>query len=144
MATQVRGSCLCGAVRFEADQVLEFRNCHCTRCRKARGADYGPNLLVSPRVFRWVQGEDSVTTYRLPTAARFRSSFCRTCGSPLPWFVSERDYYVIPAGALDYDPEVRATHHIFVGSKAPWHDILDDLPQYAEAAPLREGHPYGT
>lgn len=140
MDAQIRGSCLCGAVRFEADQVLEFRNCHCMRCRKARGADYGPNLLSPPRVFRWVQGQDSVATYRLPTAARFRTAFCRTCGSPLPWFVPEREYYVIPAGALDQDPGVRAIHHIFVDSKAPWHDILDDLPRYGEAAPLTGDH----
>jgi hypothetical protein len=110
------------------------------RCRKARGADYGPNLLSPPRVFRWVQGQDSVATYRLPTAARFRTAFCRTCGSPLPWFVPEREYYVIPAGALDQDPGVRAIHHIFVDSKAPWHDILDDLPRYGEAAPLTGDH----
>ena len=133
----LRGSCLCGGVAFEADNVIEFRNCHCSRCRKSRGSDYGANIFVRPAGFHWLRGEDQLTTYRLPSAERFRSTFCRICGSPMPWFVPERDYIVVPAGALDGDPGVRATYHIFVGSKAPWHEIADGLPQYAEYAPSR-------
>jgi hypothetical protein len=34
-------------------------------------------------------------------------------------------------GAQD-DPGIRPSRHIFVGSKAPWFTITDDLPQYAE------------
>jgi hypothetical protein len=29
----------------------------------------------------------------------------------------------------------RPACHVFVGSKAPWFEITDDLPQYAEYAP---------
>jgi hypothetical protein len=29
-------------------------------------------------------------------------------------------------------PAIRPTEHIFVGSKAPWFEITDDLPQAAE------------
>jgi hypothetical protein len=35
-------------------------------------------------------------------------------------------------GTLDDDPQVKATRHIFVGNKAPWFDINDDLPQHSE------------
>jgi hypothetical protein len=41
---------------------------------------------------------------------------------------------VIPAGGLDHDPGLRPQMHIFVGSKAPWFEIADDLPRY-DAAP---------
>jgi hypothetical protein len=34
-------------------------------------------------------------------------------------------------GTLDDDPGVRPSLHLFVGSKAPWHDIADALPQHA-------------
>ena len=37
-------------------------------------------------------------------------------------------------GLLDDDPGGRPTCHVFVGSKAPWHDITDNLPQH-EAFP---------
>jgi hypothetical protein len=35
-------------------------------------------------------------------------------------------------GTLDDDPGVQASLHIFVGSKAPWFPITDELPQYPE------------
>jgi len=37
-------------------------------------------------------------------------------------------------GVLDDDPGARPTCHVFVGSKASWHEITDDLSQY-EAFP---------
>jgi hypothetical protein len=35
-------------------------------------------------------------------------------------------------GTLVDDPSIRPTAHIFVGSKASWFAITDDLPQYPE------------
>jgi len=40
----------------------------------------------------------------------------------------------VPVGNFDDDPGARAEMHIFVGSKAPWFDITDDLRQF-EAYP---------
>jgi len=37
-------------------------------------------------------------------------------------------------GTLAEDPAIRPSAHIFVGSKAPWYEITDDLPQH-EAFP---------
>jgi hypothetical protein len=34
-------------------------------------------------------------------------------------------------GTLAEEPSIRPTAHIFVGSKAAWYAITDDLPQYA-------------
>ena len=131
----IRGSCLCGGVAFEASNPLDFRNCHCSRCRKQRGAAYAPNIFVKTEDFRWLRGEDLLITYRLPTAERFGNVFCRTCGSPMPRHVTKLDRVVIPAGPLDDDPGIRATSHIFVGSKAPWHEVTDGLPQHETYRP---------
>ncbi len=131
----IQGSCLCGGIAFEVGGQIEFRNCHCSLCRKAHGAAYAANVYVRPADFRWLRGEDLVVSYRLPATQRFGNAFCRVCGSPMPRHVPTRDFFVIPAGALDSDPGVRPTYHIFVGSKAPWHEITDDLPQHAEYPP---------
>jgi hypothetical protein len=130
-----RGSCLCGAVAFEAGDPIELRNCHCSRCRKARGAAFAANLFVPTGAFRWLRGETLVTSYRLPSAQRFGNSFCSICGSPMPRAVGTRNVVLIPAGALDDDPKVRTSSHIYVGSKAIWHEITDDLPQHPEGPP---------
>jgi hypothetical protein len=49
--------------------------------------------------------------------------------------VPTRDVVLIPAGSLDDDPKIRTSSHIFVASRAPWHEITDDLPQFAEGPP---------
>ena len=41
----------------------------------------------------------------------------------------------IALATLDDDPGVRPESHIFVGSKAPWFEITDDLPQFTELPP---------
>jgi hypothetical protein len=122
---------------FEARDLIEFRNCHCSRCRKARGAACASNVFVKAADFRWLRGEDLLVNFRLPGAQRFGNAFCRVCGSPMPRAVPMRDFIVVPAGALDGDPGVRASYHIFVASKAPWHEITDKQPQHAEYPPPR-------
>jgi len=45
------------------------------------------------------------------------------------------DYFGLPIGALEQDPGNRPQMNIFVGSKAPWYEITDGLPQYDEWPP---------
>jgi hypothetical protein len=129
----VRGSCLCGAVTYAVDgQPQGWWNCHCGRCRKARSAAHASNLFLPADGLRFTRGVDAMAAYKLPSALRFTQAFCRTCGSSLPFVNRARNIAVIPAGSLDDDPGLRPQAHIFVGSKAPWFDIADNLPQHAE------------
>lgn len=41
-------------------------------------------------------------------------------------------YFRVPYGALVDEPTLKPVGHMFVASKAPWHEILDDVPQYDE------------
>ena len=109
-------------------------NCHCSRCRKARAAAHASNFFVDLATFRWLRGEERLVSYKVPEAERFRQSFCRTCGAKVPQVNVERKRVVVPAGSLDDDPGAREELHIFVGSKAPWYEIADDLPRH-EAYP---------
>lgn len=129
------GSCLCGDVHFEYDGVPDrMLNCHCSRCRRARSAAYTTNLGVPLDRFRFTRGESQVREFALPEAQFFGVAFCSRCGASLPRRSVARGWAVIPAGALDSDPGVRATAHIFATSGAAWHRITDSLPQY-EALP---------
>ncbi len=133
----IRGTCLCGSVAYELEGELELMiNCHCSRCRKARGAAHATNLFVGEASFRWSRGEELLDSFKLPGAERFTTSFCRVCGSNMPRSTGSRA--MVPAGTLDGDPGARERLHIFCGSKAPWYEITDDLPQH-EKAPPRPG-----
>lgn len=130
---RIGGSCLCTAVAFELEGPIDrWHNCHCSRCRLARAAAHASNLFVSAERFAWIRGMDQIDSYKVPEAERFTQSFCRTCSSKTPRVNTEKGYVAIPAGSLDGDPGLRPQSHIFVGSKAPWFEIADALPQFAE------------
>jgi hypothetical protein len=134
----IRGSCLCGDVRFEIDGPLTgASNCHCSMCRKAHGAAFGTYALAKAAGFRVISGADRIARYRSsPGVVR---TFCARCGSTLQWLRdSKPDIVDIALGVIDGDPGVRPSSHIFVASKAPWHDITDSLPQHA-ASPAQPG-----
>jgi hypothetical protein len=129
----VTGSCLCGAVTYEVAAPLRFiGNCHCSMCRKSHGATFATWGIVNPENFRWTSGEEFVQAYESsPGRARY---FCKRCGSPL---ASAHSGVVgeIVVGTVDGDPGARPREHIFVGSKAAWHQITDSLPQHEEWPP---------
>jgi len=129
------GSCLCGEVAYEVRKPLRMYHCHCSRCRRARGAAHTTNMFSSIGDFAFTRGEDLVTEYKVPEALRFGVAFCTSCGGKVPRVARERGTVVLPVGALDTDPGMRPQAHIFVASKAPWFDITDALPQFAEMPP---------
>ena len=124
------GKCECGAVRYRVeDSFLYAINCHCSRCRAATGSAFkafagierekleltgGGNRLL-------VHGDDDLNDTR-----------CAACGSLLYSVVRDGEYVHVALGSLVDDPSIRPTKHIFVGSKAPWFEITDDLPQFDE------------
>jgi hypothetical protein len=129
----VNGSCLCGGIRYEVDSEGFGRavNCHCSMCRKATGAAFRTRAAVRAAAFRWVRGEDLVTRYESsPGETR---TFCRICGATLPTFFRDSSSDIgLPLGTLDNDPGIEPSAHVFVGSKAPWFDITDELPRFLE------------
>jgi hypothetical protein len=126
----VTGSCLCGAVRYELTQAPAWaHNCHCSRCRKTRGAAFSSNLFVGRDGFRFVEGEDQLQTYKPPGAERFTNVFCRQCGSNMPWLNESNGLMVVPMGSLDDNPGMTPLANIFVDSKASWFTITDELPR---------------
>jgi hypothetical protein len=137
MTTDIlRGSCLCGSVRFEVRKpYLRFAHCYCQRCRKATGSSHATNLYVAPPQFSWVAGESGAKRYDLPNAASFATMYCTSCGGPLPHFTRSGREVVIPAGTLDTPPDAAPDRNIFWGSRAPWSCSGGDLVQHDEYGP---------
>ncbi len=131
----IGGSCLCGGVRYEVQGDLTGAlHCHCGMCRKAQGAAFRSRARVRTADFRWVSGEALVTWYQ--SSPGTHRGFCRVCGSPIvSRFDNHPDQLGLPLGAVDGDPGVRPGLHVFVGSKAPWFEITDDLPQHETLPP---------
>jgi hypothetical protein len=59
-----------------------------------------------------------VARFDLPNAQSFSTSFCRSCGSPLPHATRSGREIIIPAGSLRTDPGVSPTVDSCWGSRA--------------------------
>lgn len=129
----VTGGCQCGSVSFEyTGKPKMIMNCHCTRCRKAKGAAHATNAFVPADQLTWNSGKEKIQDYALPEAERFGHAFCRDCGSSVPRASADGAMYNVPVGSLNQAPCIEAKGHIFIGSKAPWFDVTDDKPQWDE------------
>ena len=130
----IRGSCLCGGVRFEIRGVLgPFELCHCSRCRKVSGSAFAAMVGVKTEDLRLLQGKELITTYDAPlleSPPPYRTSFCSRCGSPVPDPDLQLSWFEVPAGLLENDPGLRPDKHIFIELKAPWFEVTDALPQF--------------
>ena len=126
------GHCHCGAVAFEVNgPILTFQHCHCETCRRIHGTVYNSSAVTERSGFNLLSGAESITEYE-STPGKKRC-FCSRCGSPIySYRDAEQRYIVLRMGTVDGDPGVRPSRHIWVSHKAPWYEILDDLPQLAE------------
>jgi hypothetical protein len=124
------GECQCGAVRYRvADAFLYAANCHCSRCRAATGSAFKSFAGIERTKLEITKGMDTLLVFGEDDLNDTR---CGAYGSLLFSVVRNGDYVHVAMGSLVDAPSIRPSEHIFVGSKAPWFEITDDLPQSEE------------
>jgi hypothetical protein len=122
----LRGSCLCGSVKFEVDErPTTLRYCHCESCKKLSGGAATVNARVPSEAIRVLEGEELLSTFQ--PAEGSAKTFCGTCGSNLfggGWPDSE----VASVRATTFDEPFDATPiaHVYVRSVAAWETLPDD------------------
>lgn len=121
------GSCLCGEVHYAvADEFKYAANCHCSDCRRSTGSAFKPFAGIEQGKLRLTKGADSVFIFG--DRAANHDVHCKVCGSFL--YSSLGKFVHVTMGTLIDEPTIRPDAHIFVGDKAGWEKIADDLPQY--------------
>lgn len=130
MSIEYKGSCLCGQVRYlVAGPIEDVSHCHCSMCRKAHGAAFATYANVPAAAHRFVQGGERLRVFN--SSGHTERVFCSVCGSPMLWRnpVEFPGIASFPLGSLDTPFRPPVERHIFVGSKAVWHQIGDAWPQ---------------
>jgi len=129
--TTLRGSCRCGAVTYEVNDAFTAAfYCHCSRCRRATGSAFKPMASIPFERIRLTGGEGDILIFG--EASETHDVLCRHCGSLLYSVIAENGNGHVTLGTLIDPPSIRPSFHIFVGSKAPWYEIRDGLPQFDE------------
>jgi hypothetical protein len=129
------GRCGCGRVCYEVADAFEYAaNCHCSGCRRATGSAFKPFGGIERELFAVSKGNHML---KIMGETDGHDARCAHCGSLLYSVVRDGKYVHVTFGTLTGEPSLKPTEHIYVGSKAAWFTITDDLPQHLELP--REG-----
>jgi hypothetical protein len=129
----MRGSCLCGGVRFElADAFEGVVHCHCASCKKLAGGGCTTSGRIATTAVRIVAGEELLQSFQ--PADGSAKTFCSVCGANLfgaGWPTSEAS--AVRLAAIDTGLDQMPRAHIFVRSVASWETLPEDgLPRFDE------------
>lgn len=128
---RLRGGCYCGATAYEVEDAFRYAmNCHCSQCRRTTGAAFKPFAGIEIGKLALTKGQDALLIVGDPASAH--DVHCAACGSLLYSVVRENAWAHVAMGTLTDPPSIRPQMHIMVGSRAPWFEITDDLPQFDE------------
>jgi len=124
------GRCECRAVQYRVtDAFLYAANCHCSNCRAGTGSPFKAFAGIERDKLEVLDGAETLLVWGND---RDNHTRCGICGSLLYSVVREGAYVHVALGSLVDEPSVHPSEHIFVGSKAPWFEITDKLPQNEE------------
>lgn len=127
--TSARGTCLCGAVGFEAGLPSKWvAHCHCSMCRRAHGAAFVTWVGIEEGKFALRDPDQQLRWYDSSPGAQ--RGFCARCGSTL-LFRSQRWPGEVHVVLSNFDQPVdRAPQaHVFYDAHVEWFVVRDDLPK---------------
>ncbi|WP_162932900.1 GFA family protein [Roseovarius sp. EL26] len=129
---KINGSCLCGAVSFEVVNTFEkLFFCSCDQCRQITGSAFASNLFVSITEFDWLGDIGNIVTYHVP-GRDISKSFCRVCGSGVPWASGDGTMMIVPAGSLNEPVNVFERVRIFASEQPSWASDLAQVTTHME------------
>ena len=129
---KIKGNCECKKISFEITQEIKyFSYCHCSQCRRCQGSAFATFIEVEESFFKYDSGIKYLKSYA--SSKDCQRIFCQICGSNIMFLhKSKPEKYYVSAGVLNGDLSLPEAHHVFVGSKANWYDITDNLKQHLE------------
>jgi hypothetical protein len=129
---KIKGRCLCGAVSFEVVNVFDkLFLCSCDQCRQITGSAFASNLFGHIKGFEWLGGAGDITHYQVP-GRDISKSFCRVCGSGVPWTNGDGTKMIVPAGSLSEPANIVERVRIFASELPSWASDLEYVSLHAK------------
>ncbi|OFW68272.1 MAG: hypothetical protein A2Y74_07070 [Actinobacteria bacterium RBG_13_63_9] len=121
MSEAIRGSCHCGAIRYQVTgELTGVIHCHCSDCRRWHGhfAAYAVAKLAD---FKITEGADKLKWYE--SSEKARRGFCSECGSSIFKDNKDGEKIVLSMGALEVPTHLAFLKNIFEGSKGDYYKL---------------------
>jgi len=125
----VNGSCLCGAVRFQATLPSLFcGHCHCSMCRRNHGAGFVTWFAVPRGQIELLLGATKLSIYS--SSEHGIRKFCNVCGSSLFCESKKHPNQIdIPLANIEGPIDRAPQFHFYFDNRAPWVVVSDGLPR---------------
>jgi hypothetical protein len=118
----MRGSCLCGAVRYQIHgEPRSVVACHCNQCRKTSGHYVAATQTLTAKLE--VEGISNITWYQ--SSASAKRGFCRICGSQLFWTELSSDHTSVMAGTIDGNTGLKMDRQLYPEAKGDYYPLPD-------------------
>ena len=125
--TKAKGQCLCGAVKFTAENINNnVGACHCGMCRRWGG---GPLMVVSCGTEITFEGE--VTVYDSSDWAE--RGFCTKCGSHLFYRIKATKQHEVPAGLFENQEDFNFNLQVYIDNKPSFYSFANKTNEMTEA-----------
>ena len=130
---EMKGGCLCGAVRYTANAETEvIVVCHCRDCQKFTGSAFGV-LIGLPQSAIEIQGALKTFTKTADSGKPIVRHFCPECGSAITEESAAAPGMVyLNAGTLDDPTFVTPTTEIYCDRALSWVQLSGGMQRFAE------------
>ena len=122
MVKNSRGSCLCGAIRYQVFTPLKAAtHCHCKKCQKGHGAAFASYASAPKTAVNIHATANALRSYE--SSPGITRQFCSQCGSSLFWSDANGaypDWISIALGTLDTPLSIPEQLHSCIESKVAW------------------------
>ena len=128
---ELRGGCLCGAVRYSTTaEPVTSGVCHCRDCQKFTGSAFGA-LVYVPKETLMLEGTTKTFTSPGGSGKPMLRHFCPECGSSIAQEPGTRPgIVVLNIGTLDDPKSITPAREIFCDDALPWVQMIGDMPRF--------------
>ena len=130
---ELKGGCLCGAVRYSAEGDLATATvCHCRDCQKFTGSAFAALLMV-PKTTLTITGPIKTHGGVGGSGKPILRHFCSECGSSIAEEPGTRPgMAILCVGTLDDPAAATPAREIFRDDALPWVQVSGDMPRFAK------------
>ena len=130
---ELKGKCLCGAVKYKlSENPLFTQVCHCKDCKVLTGSSYVVNSSVLENTLI-VEGEVSSTELKAGSGASCKTYFCTKCGA---YVYADYDSAIkrltLRTKNLDNPENFTPKVHILKKNKDPWLNLSENVICFEE------------
>ena len=128
----LKGSCNCGAVRYEVLQEFTTQAaCHCIQCQKHTQSAFSIMGALPQDGFRLVSGTLKVWTKTADSGTRHDCYFCPDCGNRIYHQNPEAPEVIrLKLGTLDDSSVIDPKIHVWVQHRQPWLTLPEGTPTH--------------